>query len=293
MKKEYIIDALNLLNPDIIKETDAVRNSQKHTRKRTWKWAAAGAATVLAATCLVFTIYTRKHSTLPKSSDTTQQHTEKLPMLTIAENTSDDMGFEGFMAYDISELVNNNPWNEAEQPSTLPVYQNQLSYDEHYLVANADYGKMKKVLIEIASRMDLDADSLQITDDAPDEETRQIITEKLDGDVPEGYFNPTKLIIQADGMEITVDQQLDVMVSFKPAIALPEQYNFTDSASYEETFAVAKYLQNKYANLIHMEHPQINIFDGDYDYHLQQQWHLSFFDAGKDAIDERVRQPDL
>ena len=206
-------------------------------------------------------------------------------MLIIAENTSDEMGFEGYRAYDISELVNNNPWGWEEQPTTLPVYKNQLSVDENFHLVGADFGKMRELLDEIVERFGLDTNTLQITDDTPDEETRQEITAKLDGDVPDGYFDPTKLIAKAEGIEITVFQDMSVTVEFEPAISLPKKYNFSYSASYEETTEVAKYLQKKYSDFIHMENPQINIYDGHYDYDLQRNYQISFFDAGKNITE--------
>ena len=37
----------------------------------------------------------------------------------------------GILRYDISELVNTNPWNEETGIDTLPVFQNPLTYDEN------------------------------------------------------------------------------------------------------------------------------------------------------------------
>lgn len=287
MREEHIIDALNLLDTDIIEETDAIRSNPirskpERIRKHTWKWVAA--ASTLTAACLALVIYAGNRH-LPQEPANTVKQEENLPMLIIAENTSDDMGFEGYRAYDISELVNNNPWGWEEQPTTLPVYKNQLSVDENFHLVGADFGKMRELLDEIAERFGLDTNTLQITDDTPDEETRQEITAKLDGDVPDGYFDPTKLIAKAEGIEITVFQDMLVTVEFEPAISLPKKYNFSYSASYEETTEVAKYLQKKYSDFIHMENPQINIYDGHYDYDLQRNYQISFFDAGKNITE--------
>lgn len=43
MREEHIIDALNLLDTDIIEETDAIRSNPirskpERIRKHTWKW---------------------------------------------------------------------------------------------------------------------------------------------------------------------------------------------------------------------------------------------------------------
>jgi hypothetical protein len=294
MKKEQISDALNLLNDTFIEETDILRNRQKKVQEgamfskifsmagRYWKWAVVGV-------CMIAAVFAGRQMLVQKSADINQPvQEEKLPMLSITENASDGMGFGGLLAYDISEITNNNPWSGERQPSALPVFKNQLSYDKDFIVSGADFGKMRELLMEIAGRLGLDAASLEIKDDAPDEEEKQEIIEKMEGDVPDGYFNPTMLIAKADGMEITVDQTMQATVSFEPAVKLPDRYNFRNSASYEETVSVAKYLLGQYKGFLCMESPQINIFHGDYskyDAGYQQEYRLSFYDAGKNNIE--------
>lgn len=294
MKKEQISDALNLLNDTFIEETDILRNRQKKVQEgamfskifsmagRYWKWAVVGV-------CMIAVVFAGRQMLVQKSADINQPvQEEKLPMLSITENASDGMGFGGLLAYDISEITNNNPWSGERQPSALPVFKNQLSYDKDFIVSGADFGKMRELLMEIAGRLGLDAASLEIKDDAPDEEEKQEIIEKMEGDVPDGYFNPTMLIAKADGMEITVDQTMQATVSFEPAVKLPDRYNFRNSASYEETVSVAKYLLGQYKGFLCMESPQINIFHGDYskyDAGYQQEYRLSFYDAGKNNIE--------
>lgn len=294
MRKEQISDALNLLNDTFIEETDILRNRQKKVQEgamfskifsmagRYWKWAVVGV-------CMIAVVFAGRQMLVQKSADINQPvQEEKLPMLSITENASDGMGFGGLLAYDISEITNNNPWSGERQPSALPVFKNQLSYDKDFIVSGADFGKMRELLMEIAGRLGLDAASLEIKDDAPDEEKKQEIIEKMERDVPDGYFNPTMLIAKADGMEITVDQTMQATVSFEPAVKLPDRYNFRNSASYEETVSVAKYLLGQYKGFLCMESPQINIFHGDYskyDAGYQQEYRLSFYDAGKNNIE--------
>lgn len=295
MKEEYISDALNLLDDAFIEETDILRNSYRIPQKKFmvqkvsyvvrkhWKWAAA---CLLLIVFIVSSIFIQN---IPDKDKITS--TQELPMLSITENTSEGMGFEGYMAYDISEIASNNPWDEGLQISVLPVYRNTLSYDGHYIVSGANFEKMREFLIDIADRLGLDTSSLSITDNAPGEEERRIITEKMDGDVPEGYFNPTKLITKTDGIEITVSQSMVAVVCFEPGIPLPDGYHFTSNASYKESVAVAKYLRDKYKDFIHMENPQINICGGDYsvyDTGVQQEYNIAFYDAGKSDVDKIV-----
>ena len=61
MKKEHISDALNMLNDDIIEETNKVRANAKPTRK--WvKWGAVAACLCLAVTIAIPVLH---HMTKP------------------------------------------------------------------------------------------------------------------------------------------------------------------------------------------------------------------------------------
>ena len=100
------------------------------------------------------------------------------------------------MAYDISELINANPWDEDSEISTLPVYQNSLTYDANFIASGADFDKMQKFILDVAGRLGLDTNNLTITDNAPDEESQQKIIEKFQSvgeAVPDGYFEPNKI----------------------------------------------------------------------------------------------------
>lgn len=120
---------------------------------------------------------------------------------------------------------------------------------------------------------------MTITDNAPDEESQQKIIEKFQSvgeAVPDGYFDPTKLIIEADGIKIEVDQSMTAKVSFDPAVQLPEEYNFTHFASYDDKIAVAEYLKIKYEDFIGIGNPQANIYGGDYNIYNQQMYSIEF-----------------
>lgn len=198
------------------------------------------------------------------------------------------MGFEGYMAYDISELINANPWKEAARLSSLPVYRNREACDENGPVKKPDFEKMRALLTDIAGRLGLDESRFSITDNAPDEKTRQQITEKMEmaGDsVPEGYFEPSALILQAEGIKIEVDGSLTAEISFSPALRLPAEYSFHHFSSRQELEQVAQYLSGQYASLIGMQKPQLNITGGDYNIYLQQGYQLEFFEGAGGALD--------
>lgn len=275
--------------------------------RKHWKWAAAAAVFLLAA-CVGWIIMEQRQSQTDEDSSLHASHGPEdgqefgkqepgtqetggmtgLPMLSVAETGQGEAeGYEGFRVHDISELVNTNPWKEEMEIPALPVYENVLSYDENYIPQGGDFDKMREFLLEVAGSLGLDEESLTITDDVPDEETRQIITEKLQmggGTVPEGYFNPTKLIGEGEGLKIEVDQAMTAKVSFEPAQSLPEEYHFTHYAAYEELAQTAEYLEDEYADFIGMEHPTVNIHGGSYNIYLQQSYGIEFYDWAEDIV---------
>lgn len=267
------------------KYVDEAINYKKKAKKTGWiKWGAVAA-------CLAIMAYagTRLFPQEPS------RNTPDLPMLTISEITNETMSFEGYMAYDISELVSANPWRENAAITTLPVYRNPITFSPQMIAAGpnfegADLDKMRELLLDAAGRMGLGTNALSITDNAPDEATRQEITEHLQSigqTVPNGYFAPTKLMIEGEGLEMEVDQTMALAIRFDPAVTLPSEYNFTFDSSYEDISDVAEYLKTEYKDLIGFDDPQIAIYGGDYDIYSQQHYGIMFFD-GSGGITEQI-----
>lgn len=276
MRGNEFLDKMDLTDPAYVEAADAAPKRKKNN----WlKWTGA-AACIVVAVCAGTRFWLQGAPNNPA----------QLPMLTISENASEGMGFEGYMAYNISELVNANPWSEETTISALPVYKNPLTYDENYIASGADFDKMREILLKAADGLGLDTDALTVIDDTPDEETQKAITEKFQSvgeKVPNGYFDPSKLIIETDGMKIEVDKALTVKISFEPAISLPDEYHFADNSSYEDMSAAAEYLKDQYQDFIGMDNPKVNIHGGDYDINLLQMYSLEFFDA-KGGITEQI-----
>lgn len=257
MRQEYISDALNMLNDDIIRETDQIREKARRRRNNRWRWAAAAA-------CFVFAVYAGARWMLSQSP---ADDTSNLPVLTM-ENRTGDMGYEGLMAYGISELVNGNPWTGDAGIFSLPVYKNPLSrhVSENGIIRilGADSDTMKNFLMDIADRLDMDTDKIEDTM-REDEETY--------------------VIAEGNGIEIEVDSTMTATITFTPSVSLPDEYNFTySSSSYEEIEAVAEYLKKTYRDLIDMEEPQANIYGGDYTFERQKGYRIEFFEEDEDLI---------
>ena len=270
MKRETLSDAFNLLDDNIIEETAALRSHP--ARRRGWiRWVAAAAALVLVGYGGLSGLFREDRSALP--------------MLTISQDFG-GMGFEGYWAYDISQLVSANPWQDTAEGTLLPVFENPLRYDENHIAHGGDFETMEQVLLETAKNLGLDTDSLEITDNTPDEETRRQITEKMTltgGSLPPGYFDPDRLIAQAEGIRIEVDLSLTVRVEFSPAVSLPEPYVFEHYATYEQCLETAQYLQETYVSLLG-ERTALNVSGGEYNIYQQQSYSISFFDASGSDI---------
>lgn len=282
MNEKIFAEAMNMVDDKYYEEAVNYRTKYKNRhKKQVWiKWGAVAA-------CLAVTVYAGA-ALLPEKAP---GNISELPMLTVSEDTISAMGFEGYMAYDISELAGANPWNNSPEISALPVYRNSLTYNEDHTAPDADFNKMREFLLDIAVRLGLDTEKITVTDDVPDRETQQKIAEKFQSvgeAVPEGYFAPTMLIIEANGIKIEVDGTMTAKISFEPAVSLPAEYNFSHFASYEDTAAAAEYLKTEYKELIAFDAPQTNIYGGDYNIYLQQGYSIEFFDAGGNNTDRII-----
>lgn len=133
------------------------------------------------------------------------------------------MGFEGYLAYVVTELVSSSPWWEMDEFQTLPVYRNPMEYDMAGVpVANVNLDAMEARALDVANRLGMKA---EIQDTSPSEEEMAAVREKL-GEIPGGYFAPTVAIALGDGVKITVGASLTAAVTFEPALELPREYNF-------------------------------------------------------------------
>ena len=243
MRGNEFLDKMELIDPAYVEAAD-VKISK---RKNTWvKWGAVAA-------CLALAVFAGTR--LIPNGDTPSG----LPMLTVSQHTSGEtdmsLGFEGYAGYDASELVNANPWSEDAEISTLPVYKNQLSYDENLIAVGADFEAMETFLLEVADRLGMDVDNLHISDNAPSAEEQAAVMEKGGDDLPDGYFNPTELIAEEGGVKIEVDTSMTAKITFAPAVPLPD---------YDDISSVAEYLKEAYKDLLRMDNPQINISLGNH-----------------------------
>lgn len=213
-----------------------------------------------------------------------------LPLLTLPESPGGGMGFEGLMAYDSSELVNNNPWSEELSLTTLPVFRNPITYETPFhMPVGIDLDAMGALLLDVAGRFGWEESELTITDNAPDEGHKTALKEQMAQagitDVPEEYFSPTRLTAKGDGVSIDVDLNGTAAIWFDPTLPLPEEYPLTRQASCEELTHTAQYLAATYADVLGMEQPTVNLDGGSYSFSGETSGYtLSFYEgAGSDT----------
>lgn len=278
MKAEKFSEALGEIGDSYVEE--AARYESKRKPRSVWWTRLAAAACLVLAVCAAVAFWKNR---APQT---------ELPLLPgeWSKNSMGGMGYEGYMAFDVSELVSANPWREDSGLTALPVYKNPLTWNELHMAEGADTEKMRALLLDTAAHLGLDPDTLTVTDDAPDAETQKAITEKIQSvgdEVPEGYFDPTALRAEAEGIRIEVDQSLTARIDFDPAVTLPEEYNLGYSATYDEMAAAAEYLKTAYGELLAFRNPQADISGGDYNIYAEQSYSVGFFD-GSGSDTERI-----
>lgn len=270
-KSEILLDAIGKIDDELIATAGKVKD-----KSRIKIWLRCGA--LAACLALVVGICSVAGWFAPNES------LPELPMLTISE-TSGAMGFEGYMAYDVSELINANPWYEDAKLSTLPVFRNKLSYDNNMIVHGQSFEDMKALLLDTAERLGMDTDKLVITDDTPSADMQAAITEKfaiVGEEVPDGYFDPTSLIAEQDGIRIEVVPAMNAIITFDPARAFPDGLGFHYHSPYKDVEATAEYIKEEYKELLNMNSPITDINGGDYNIYGEQSFNLCFYDNSKD-----------
>lgn len=129
MKAEDISEAMNNINEDFIESANERRKPK--SRKSAWiKWVSAAAAiAVFAFAGAKAFIPNRPEQNDNPVGGTESEYGSELPILEYVESSAAAYGFEGYLAYDISELENGNPWNEKMVFDALPVFRNN-SFNE-------------------------------------------------------------------------------------------------------------------------------------------------------------------
>ena len=286
MRGDELLEKMELVDPAYVEAADAPRAKR---RVRWTKWGAAACAAVLVAAIMAVAVLPRNEESSSLSSDAAQQQAQEgssLPILTISEGSNQGVGFEGYMAYDASEIISANPWTEDSQISELPVYKNPLEYHSKspsMLIGGIDVERMREQLLNVAERLGLDTSKLEVKEVTMSEQELQSLKEwyaNFGEKIPAGQLEPSQLVIETDGMRLDITPDLTTSIFFEQMVELPEEYCTDDTATEEDYLELAQYLQENYGALIDFESPQAEIVGGGYTYDGQRSFHyVSFFDA--------------
>lgn len=151
--------------------------------------------------------------------------------------------------------VNANPWTENAEVSALPVFRNTWERAENN--TDDDYDAMEALLVESAGFFGFESGQYEIRN-----MTFQVFAE-------------------LDGMRIYVGDDMTTRIYFEQGMSLPDKYNVTKEASYEEKQKAARYLRKKYEKLINMKDLQVNVRDGENN-------NISLFEGANDLADQIV-----
>ena len=246
MNAEDISNALNEINEEYIESANERRKTKvKKSGLIKWVSAAAAIAVVVLIGTKVFVPNTPEGNDEPvgEVGGTEAEYGAYLPILEYIESNTTAYGFEGYMAYDISELSSGNPWNEEMVFEALPVYRNNSFNEIGIAYPGIGEEAMNKKLENIAEKTDL--------------EMRGIIEATYVGDFSSGSGIPDDFItdIKADFGSYTIEIQSNgsivAMYNGFEGEALPEEYSFTHNNTTEgEAFETIAYLYENYGDII-------------------------------------------
>ncbi|GHV33751.1 hypothetical protein FACS18949_08550 [Clostridia bacterium] len=237
MNTEKLLYGIGDIDDDFIAEA----NARKRPRL---KRLLAAAACVAVSAAVIF---------IPQLS--VKYPSDEAPKLTV-NMEFDTMGFEAYMAYNISELANGNPWRESDFLSAFYVA-DELSAEE-----------MANRAKETARTMGLTIDSLYVS---PTEEELRKETEKT-GEPPEST-TPYRATATCGNVEVRAESDGRVRVFFGETVELPQ-------GTAEEMTA---YLLEQYAYLTRFEVPALDV-SSQYTYDGKLIYSYSAYEGADDKL---------
>ena len=278
MKTEKLLTWIGQIDDSIIVEADTETIRLKPTN-RTWlRWVSAAAACIAVAALAIVALV----------SSSPNEDIFGLPMLTIGRDMG-SFGFEGYMAYDINELHNGNPWSESDAIATLPVFLNPTSYDVAGIpVRGLSMDEMIQKANETASAMGLAVDSVYTNPTEEDLRKQQDKERSMPGNESfESDATPYETVAVCGSVTIRVQASGDVRIDFGNGVRLPDGYSFTYyDTSEQQANDVVKYLLEQYESVVDMKSPALDLF-GDYNIYAQRGfWFYAYENSG--SIIEKI-----
>lgn len=283
MKSEQISDALNLLDDDIIKETELVRDRAAENPRRTGNgWRVWG--TVAACLCLLLIgslfleHFLESPITNPDNTESQQNETDgstaapELPMLTLSleDFGSAGSGFEGILHQNIAERIAYNPWDPEKTPDTMPVFQN-TKYTENSIACGWDEKEMRAQLDFIETALNLEVLESKFTEAGHHQEAT--LTATLSHDI--------FVSIKADG-SIYLDF-CDSSYGLPPASKIGK-YFAADATAAEAEMGLG-YLIDRFSDLVNVSQPG-KVLYGDYNIYGEYRREYRIYDSSGDMVSD-------
>jgi len=268
MKSEKIFEAVGLISDEKITEADTVKTKAKLSWQKMTGLAVACFALIAVVAVMIPLLGENTENPLvtdvpPLVLPPPQFDEDNLPVLNI-EFEFGAMGFEAYMAYDISELGNGNPWVIENDLTSMPVFSNKAPRNEIGQPARIlSYDEMTEKALEIAAALGIEPTSVYTE---PTQEQIDRLMQRTDGmtekeidEMLEWNTTPKAFAVFSGGkIEIASDSR--VTVWFEPSVALPQGYSFTYSNTTEEQAREATaYLLSEYGTLAGIANPGFNL----------------------------------
>ena len=183
------------------------------------------------------------------------KNTGELPIIHTQNGETGGMGFEGFWAYDVSELMDGNPSRENCNFTELPVF---IEPDEAVNIYTTE--EMTEKLRDIA---------------------RHLTDEEF---IP-GFENRNGYNFSAEAGDISLSMTSygRIGIEFGTAVDLPDEYGVYRIKGEEQAIKSLDYLGEKYRDIIRMDNPTPSLFT-DYDIYGNSNTTYRLFDNSEDPL---------
>ena len=245
---EILLDAVGDISEELIPELSEKKKNHKILRTA---FVSVGVCAAVVA-CAVF---------LPKIIIKENLHntqTFEWEKKTGSENinpkisTGGTMGFEGMMAYDISELENGNPWTENTEITELPVFRNLSYTGDAYdgFVVYLTEEQMKNIAKKTAES--INTEITEITVNRVKDSTDRIYPNEIMNGV---YSLEAKCSSDVYCIFVEGDGTVGIWYNDE-GIKLPDKYSFTyENTTEPQAKTTLDYLSKKYNSLLGYDNP--------------------------------------
>lgn len=317
MKQKKIYDAITNVPDELIEEAEKAKFKKTKPSFGKWVWIAAAATLTVVAIAIIPKLTNDFSKTNVDTSlilPEPEFDSDNLPKLNI-EFESGGMGFEGLMAYDISELENGNPWTVDNDLTVMPVFRTIKNSDmsaEEMLAKVTEIAETLKLEINetytepTQQQIELILEKLEAVDASEDEILAQTTAKnavaKCDGAVIQFapgnditmYLSPEKWSSVKKYLDKLVTDNYQFTIQFNETpysdigISIPDSYSFTyDETSYEQALITTDYLLDEYGSFMGIKSPGFNLM-ADYNIYEKQTriYNTAFENSG--SLTERI-----